>query len=101
MPIGSAPAAIRRSTTRAERAGWYAKAGQAAVVSSPATSMLSLIANGRPYSGKSLGPASKRLAWARIAASSNRLIQILSSACRASRRTTASATATGVSVPAA
>ncbi len=48
LPSGMAPSATRRSTTLADRCGVYAKAGQAAVVGTPARSMLSLIANGMP-----------------------------------------------------
>jgi hypothetical protein len=50
---------------------------QAAVVGNPAKSMLSLMANGMPYSGREVGssPSSSR-ARARSAASSTRLIQM-------------------------
>ena len=59
MPIGSAPAATRRATTRACASGAYANAGQAAVVGRPATSMLSLTANGSAVERQALarGPA--------------------------------------------
>ena len=54
LPIGTAPAATSRATTNALTAGVYANAGHAAVVGTPARSMLSLIANGSPYSGNSV-----------------------------------------------
>ena len=60
LPIGIAPAAISRCTTNALSRGSYAYAGQAAVVGTPARSMLSLIANGTPYSGRSAGASRSR-----------------------------------------
>ena len=53
LPIGTAPASTRRSTTAADSPGVRANAGQAAVVGTPATSMLSFTANGTPPSGRS------------------------------------------------
>ncbi|KAG1302895.1 hypothetical protein G6F63_016706 [Rhizopus arrhizus] len=47
-----APAARRRCTTVASSPGVYANSGHAAVVGQPAASMLSLMANGTPYSGR-------------------------------------------------
>ena len=51
------PPARRRDRRRRCRAARAAKAGTPAVVGMPATSMLSLTANGTPYSGRSRGPS--------------------------------------------
>ncbi len=48
LPTGIAPAARSRATQVASAFGVQAKAGQAAVVGRPATSMLSLTAKGTP-----------------------------------------------------
>ncbi len=48
LPTTSAPASVSRCTTVADTRATREKAGQAAVVGKPATSMLSLTANGIP-----------------------------------------------------
>src|SRR5262245_803614 len=48
LPMTMAPAARRRATQVASLPGSYEKAGQAAVVGRPLTSILSLIASGTP-----------------------------------------------------
>src|SRR4051794_8296048 len=58
LPTGTAPASSSRRTAVAERAAGSVRAGQAAVVGIPATSMLSLTANGSPASGPSSAGAS-------------------------------------------
>src|SRR4051794_27943533 len=57
LPMTVAPAATSRSTTAAEHCGTYAYAGQAAVVGTPATSMLSFTASVHPCSGPASGSA--------------------------------------------
>src|SRR6266566_4391278 len=51
LPIGTAPAAMRRPTATADSAAGVVRIGQPAVVGTPTTSMLSLTANGIPASG--------------------------------------------------
>ena len=51
LPTSIAPASMSRCTAGAVAVARYEKAGQAAVVCMPATSMLSLTANGTPASG--------------------------------------------------
>ena len=48
LPSAIAPASTSACTTGDDAAGEYANSGQAAVVGCPATSMLSLTANGMP-----------------------------------------------------
>src|SRR3954447_17040336 len=57
LPMTAAAAASRRSTTGADRSGTYAYAGHAAVVGTPATSMLSFTARVHPCSGPATGSA--------------------------------------------
>ena len=83
LPIGTAPAAIRRSTTNALAPGTYANAGHAAVVGVPARSMLSLIANGIPYSGSSGETSRSRASHALIWRHATSEIQAGSEADRA------------------
>src|SRR4051794_9780420 len=58
LPTSRAPASSSRRTTVADRAAGSVRAGQAAVVGIPATSMLSFTANGSPASGPSAAGAS-------------------------------------------
>ena len=60
LPTRIAPASRNRATTSASSVGTYAAPGHAAVVGTPATSMLSLTTNGTPNSGSDAGstPAS-------------------------------------------
>jgi hypothetical protein len=53
LPRGIAPASSNRWTTVADRVGVYANGGHAAVVGTPAKSILSLMTKGIPYSGRS------------------------------------------------
>ena len=76
MPSGTAPAAINRATAVADSSGLYAKAGQAAVVGTPARSMLSLTAKGSPHSGLASGSKGPRAASARRAASGARAMKV-------------------------
>ncbi len=57
MPVTIAPAAVRWSTAVADTAGTDPNAGHPAVVSIPATSMLSFTANGTPPSTPIAHPA--------------------------------------------
>ena len=96
LPTKIAPASSRRRTTVAVASGLYAKAGHAAVVGRPATSMLSLIANGTPKSdGRASGSHRSSIAAARAcsAAASKREIQTPSPPRAARRSRTASTTA--------
>jgi len=74
LPSGIAPASIRRATAVAERSGVKANAGQAAVVGTPARSMLSLIAKGSPQSGLAAGSKGPSASSARLLASGARLM---------------------------
>ena len=65
-PISTAPARRIRSTTRSSRSGtWSAKSGEPYVVRQPATSWVSLTANGSPWSGPTGQP---RARWSSAAA---------------------------------
>ena len=74
-----------------------AKAGQAAVVGSPATSMLSLTAKGTPQSGRVGSKAPRAAAIADSAAPSKRAMKMPGSSTAASRRSTSRITAAGSS----
>src|SRR5215212_4677892 len=60
--MGTAPASTSSSTAAAGSAGVRANAGHPAVVGTPATSMLSFTANGRPPSGSSDSRARRAIA---------------------------------------
>ena len=91
FPIGTAPAARIRSTTSSSASGtWSANSGEPYVVRQPATSWVSLKANGRPWSGPSSSPravaSSAAAAPARARSSSSETIALscgLRSAMRA------------------
>ncbi len=71
LPMGTAPTATSWSTTRALRGAGSVSSGQPTVVGVPATSMLSLTANGRPRRGESVvvvgpwtaSPARSSMTW--------------------------------------
>ncbi len=77
LPIGTTPAARMRATTSSSRRGtWSARSGEPNVVRQPATSWVSLNANGSPCSGPVSSPpavASSARAAACRARSSSRL----------------------------
>src|SRR5207342_2691040 len=57
LPIGTAPAARIRATTRSSRSGtWSANSGEPYVVRQPATSWVSLNAKGSPCRGPTASP---------------------------------------------
>ena len=63
LPKITAPAARSRRTTSASSAAGPPCAAVPWVLTSPATSALSLIATGTPSSGRSSPPARRRSAW--------------------------------------
>jgi hypothetical protein len=102
LPITSAPAALRRATTVASVSGVKAKAGQAAVVGMPATSILSFTAKGMPQSGLVAGSkAPSALASASTDAFSARWMKIPGSSAASSRAKTVSTTFSADRRPAA
>ena len=97
-----APASSSRRTAAASSSGVSAKAGQAAVVGIPATSMLSFTAKGIPYSGSD-SPASRRRvtssARARASGSGTLEIHTAPSAAPSTRAHACSITSRGVTPP--
>ena len=90
LPMVTAPAVRIRSTTSSSASGtWSAKSGEPYVVRHPATSWVSLNANGRPWRGPSRSPAvvaSSAAAALRRARSSSSETIALSSGLRSAIR---------------
>ena len=85
LPIGMAPAARRRATAVAVAPAVRLKSGQAAVVATPARSMLSLMAKGSPHKGRATGSNRPSAARARAASRRVRLMKMPGSSAASSR----------------
>ena len=103
LPTITAPAAFSRLTTSASSRAGFVKAAVPWLVTSPATSTLSLIATGTPSSGRSSPARTRALAWsasARAASWRTTLNAFSLGSSRSIRSRQASSSSRGVTSPA-